>query len=349
MSNAFFNPYGHPVEAELPHPIATDKNWTEHYYFWAFDPAKEYGIYIHAGRLLSDSTIWRPVIQIFLPNEAFLVTTLHGRGGDLLGPGVGGLKLNCIDPHRTWSVHFDGVGYRTSRRELMQGPISERPVEPVRFSLLFDGAAPNYGEHPWGDTGVAKFHTEQISRVRGHIAHNGKVIPMEGVGARDHSTGPRDYASVVGDLWFQCLFEDGDAIMVQVVRFEAKSIQASYFYKAGAKEIEKLEILEHPLVPAWDAKPGQFCRDPIEDKEWRNFVIRLKRTNGEEIRLDCSLITACAVTLTSPLEEEHGTGRGLGLQMCECAAKVRWGQKVGYANRERSSRLSALTPPSDNK
>lgn len=345
MSNALFNPYGQPLEAELPHQIRSEENWTEHYYFWSFDPKTEYGIYIHAGRLVGDPKIWRPVIQIHMPDDEVLVVTLHGSDAcDNFGPGVGGFKLNCIDPHRTWSVHYDGVGYRTTRQALMKGLASEGPVEPIRFSLIFDGAAPNYGAHPWGDTGVAKFHTEQICKVRGHFAHRGKIIPVDGMGARDHSTGPRDYSKVVGDIWFQCLFEDGDAVMAQVVRFESKTTHASYYYKAGSKEAEPLEILEHPLVPEVDAKPGSLQRDPLEDKDWRNFTIRLKRPNGEEIKLEGELLQSCAVTLKPPMEEFHGTGEGPGLQMCECAAKVRWGDKIGYANRERSARLTVLSP-----
>ena len=253
-----FNQYGHPAEAELPHPIQDIKNWTEHYYFWAYDPDSEYGIYIHMGRILSDSTIFRPAIQIFLPNQQLLCATIHDRGGDRIGPGAGGLKLNCIEPHRSWSVHYDGVGARMSREEQTQQLLDNRSVEPIRFSLLFDGAAPNFGKHVWGDGGVATFHTEQICKVRGHIAHEGKIIHIEGVGARDHSTGPRDYAPVVGDIWFQCLFEDGDAIMVQVVNFDSLNINASYLYKAGSDAIEDLEILEHPIVPEKDYQAMRY-------------------------------------------------------------------------------------------
>jgi len=348
MKYELFNQFGHPIEVDLPLEIQSIENWTEHYYFWCYDPATEYGIYIHMGRLLPDSTIWRPVVQIFLPGQQSLCTTIHGRGEDGIGPGAAPLKLNCIEPHRSWSIHFDGVGARASRNELMNGAIDDRPVEPIRFSLLFDGAAPNFGKHIWGDGGVATFHTEQICKVRGHIAHEGRIIHFDGVGARDHSAGPRDYAPVVGDIWFQCLFEDGDAIMVQVVHFEKLNIKASYYYPAGSDAIEDLEILEHPTVAATDSPPGLLARDPLADKE-SEFVIRLARANGEEIKLECTLLTACAVTLKSPLEEYHGTGTGAGLQMCECAARVKWGDKIGYANRERSTRLASLGPPASQR
>ena len=341
MKYELFNQFNHPVEVEFPHTPRDQKNWTEHYYFWFYDPQTKYGIYIHMARLVSDPSIWRPVVQIYLPDGDFLCSTSHGNIDTRTGPGAGPLKLNCIEPHRSWSVHFDGVGARATRDELMSGLIDDRPVEPIRFSLLFDGAAPNFGKHVWGnDSGVATFHTEQICKVRGHFVQDGKIVHVEGVGARDHSTGPRDYAPVIGDIWFQCLFEDGDAIMAQVVHFDAVKIKAAYYYKAGTDKIEDLEVLEHPTVAPAEGAP-LLNRDPLADAE-KDFILRLKRENGEEIKLEVSLITACAVTLKSPVEEYHGTGEGAGLQMAECAARVKWGDKIGYANRERSSRLTAL-------
>jgi len=320
MKYELFNQFGHPIEVDLPLEIQSIENWTEHYYFWCYDPATEYGIYIHMGRLLPDSTIWRPVVQIFLPGQQFLCTTIHGRGEDGIGPGAAPLKLNCIEPHRSWSIHFDGVGARASRNELMNGAIDDRPVEPIRFSLLFDGAAPNFGKHIWGDGGVATFHTEQICKVRGHIAHEGRIIHFDGVGARDHSAGPRDYAPVVGDIWFQCLFEDGDAIMVQVVHFEKLNIKASYYYPAGSDAIEDLEILEHPTVAATDAGQGRPAVPSVRDVRLR--VDRAAPSVRDVRRQADRRAPRGAYAMRSPPESYSG------FQLTDCTARLKASRSV---------------------
>jgi hypothetical protein len=340
-----FNQYGHPLESELPHEIQPVEAWTEHYYFWFYDPKIELGMYFHISRTLADRNMWRPVFVVFMPDQQFLCTTLHGNNGDRLGPGAGGLKVNCIEPHRSWSIHFDGVGARGSRAELMNGLLGARPAEPIRFSLFFDGAAPNFGKHVWGKSNVFSFHTEQIANVRGHICHDGKIIHVDGVGVRDHSSGPRHVAAIIGYIWFQCLFEDGDAIMVTVAHFEKQEVKSAYYYQSGADRNEELRIVEHPPVVGADSGKGTLNRDPLAD-EGREFVFRLARANGEEITLEGTMITSPAVTLTSPMNEYPGTGEGEGVQIAAGVAQVRWNKKIGYANRERASKLGFLTTPS---
>ena len=91
ISADLINPFKHDPKTELPHPIGTGDNWTEHYFFMGYDPDAAIGMNVHIGRLPADPTIWRAVVQMYLPGgEELLVAKYHGRDGDLRGPGAVG-------------------------------------------------------------------------------------------------------------------------------------------------------------------------------------------------------------------------------------------------------------------
>ena len=201
-----------------------------------------------------------------------------GRNGHPFGPGASPLKISCIEPLRYWSIEYDGVGQRVTRQELMADIIQDAPVEPIRFHLLFEAAGPVYGrsqDMPEGRS-VGNFHTEQIMKMRGHFHHRGKVFTVKGYGARDHSAGPRDYGPVIGDIWFQSQYENGDCLMVQIVRFTEAEVRSSYYYRADSGKLEIVEVLEHPFVDSKDQPPGSISRDPLADESIRNFEIKCR-------------------------------------------------------------------------
>lgn len=343
------NPFGHAPESEFPSAIVPAPNWTEHYFFQGFDFEQEMGVCIHMGRLVADPEIWRPTIQIYMPGQDLLVTTLHQRGGHPFGGGAVPLKVSCIEPFRLWSVEFDGVAQRVPRQQLMNSIVREAPVEPIRFHLLFEAAGPYYGRKKDMDDGrgVHSFHTEQVMTMRGHFQHRGKVIFVRGVGARDHSNGPRDYGTVIGDLWFQGMFENGDCVHMAVVRLYDTQIRSGYFYDAATKKIDLVEAVEHPFVEVADTPPASVARDPLSDPAVRNYEIVLRRPSGELMSIYGELVHSHAITYMSPMEEMNGTnddGQD-GLQMCEAPTMLRWKGMRGWGLRERTHRIRTLRPP----
>ncbi|MET0988052.1 MAG: hypothetical protein ABW034_21860 [Steroidobacteraceae bacterium] len=349
MNSEEINPFGHTVESELPHPIVHEPNWTEHYFFQGYDFDAELGICIHMGRLVADPTIWRPTIQVYLPNQELLIAKLHGRDGHPFGPGASPLKISCIEPFRLWSVEYDGVGARVHRSALMQSVVEDAPMEPVKFHLLFEAAGPIYGRKQDITEGrsVGRFHSEQICRMRGHFQRDGAISLIRGYGVRDHSSGPRDYGPVYGDCWFQTQYENGDAIMVQIVRFEQAEVKSSYLFNGATRKLEMLEIVEHPPVPDANTPQGKVGRDPLEDPHFKSYRIVLKRANGEQLTINGELKHAHAITYLSPMEELNGTSadRVDGLQMCECPTTLRRSDGVsGFGLYERTFRVGHLQP-----
>ena len=346
ITDELINPFKHDPQTELPHkPVGGVPNWTEHYFFYGYDPDAAIGMNVHIGRLPADPTIWRAVVQMYLPGgQDLFVAKHHGRDGDQRGPGAGPIKITCIEPLRQWTVDFDGAAFPTARSVLTREVLRDGPAEPVAFHMFFDAAGPLFGRTE--DLGEGRssstFHSEQICRMSGYFKYRGRYIQLNGMGVRDHSSGPRDYGPVVGDIWFHALFPSGRVVQTQVVRFEQMEYKTAYTFRADGTPLEMLEIVEHPHVNDRNAAPGSLCADPLSETA-RNCRIVLNGKHGREV-LDIELLHSHAITYFSPMEEFIGTAldRPDGVQMCEAPARVRCGGEVGMALRERVARTGTL-------
>ena len=348
MNKFNVNPFNYSYNEEFPREIVNEKNWTEHYFFQGYDFESQYGVCIHIGRLVDDPQIWRSTLQIYLPDQQLLTTILWGRDSHIFGPGAGPLKISCVEPFNLWTIAFDGVAQRVTREALMQDIIEDAPVEPIRFNLLFEAVGPLFGrkKEQAEAKAVGTFHTEQIVRMRGHFQHRGALFTVSGHGARDHSAGPRDYGPVIGDVWFQSHYENGDCLMVQVVRFDDGELRNSYYFDAASREVEMLDIIDHPFVATADTAQGSVARDPLADPSVRHFEFRLRRKDGRDLHVKGELVHSHAISYMSPMEELNGTlsdGRD-GIQMCESPARVEMNGVPGWALRERALRVRCLQP-----
>ena len=323
------------------------KYWTEHYYFFGYDINEQLGMCVHIGRLPAEPTIWRAVLQIYLPGgEELLVAKYHGRDGHARGPGAGPLKITCVEPFQIFTVEFDGAAFPTTRQIITREVVRDGVAEPVSFHMVFDAAAPIFGrdEDLVDGRSSSTFHSEQIMHMRGVINYRGKQVALQGAGTRDHSSGHRDYGPVVADIWFQGLFDNGDTVQTQVVRFEEAEYKTAYLFHDGEQEM--CELLVHPHVNTIDSPPQSLCSDPLSE-DARNFEIVMQSKRGREV-IEVELMHAHAITYLHPVEELIGTtlDHPDGVQMCECPARIRWNGMEGVACRERVARTGTLFAPS---
>jgi hypothetical protein len=343
IADDLINPFNHSPSTEFPHPIQNMPNWTEHYFFWGYDISSGHGMCVHIGRLPADPSIWRAVIQVYLPGEELLVAKYHGRDGDERGAGAGPFKLTCLEPFRLWTAEFDGAMFATTRRDLASGLLVDCPAEPISFRMVLEAAGPYYGPNEAIVEGRSSdsFHTEQVLHMHGEMAYRGKNISLKGVGVRDHSAGSRDYGPVVSDMWIHALFPSGKLIHAQIVRFEEAEIRAAYIYRNDGQPIEQVEILEHPVVNTLDTKHKSIPADPLNEDDGR-FRLVLGTSSGEEV-IEGRLLHSHFITYASPMEEFIGTAYAPGgIQMCEAPAEVRCGGEVGVGLRERVARVETL-------
>jgi len=345
LDDNLLNPFNLDPSREFPHAIQVAPNWTEHYFFYGYDPIERHGMCVHIGRLPADPTIWRAVIQVYLPGEELLVAKYHGRDGDSRGAGAGPFKLTCIEPMRSWSAVFDGAMHATTRTELAKGVLADCPAEPISFHMLFEAAGPYYGpsesDHTDDGRSSGSFHTEQILKLRGEMRYRGKTIKLNGVGARDHSSGTRDYGPVISDMWIQGLFPSGKLFHAHIVRYDGAEIVGAYIFRNDGSPIEQVEILEHPPVNTSDAPLGKLPSDPLKVNNG-NYRLVLGTKDGKE-EYEIQMLHSHIITYRGPMEELIGTDfTPGGVQMCEAPAIFRCNGEEGFGLYERVARTETL-------
>jgi hypothetical protein len=345
IPEALLNPYDHPPESDLPHPIRTMPKWTEHYFFYGYDSAEQFGMCVHIGRLPETPEVWRSVLQIYLPGEELLVLKSFG-SGDRRGPHAGPLRISCVEPFRTWVVDFDGPAFVTNRTILTREVLRDGPAEVARFHMVFEAAGPLHalttGKELTAEMSAASFHTSQVLHMRGDAEYRGRKIRLHGMGVRDHSEGPSDYGPVYGDLWFQGLFPSGKIIHIAHVAFEGFDYKSGYVFRGDGSPLETVTAIELPYVHTHGAPEKTIDVDPVAGSD-RTFRIVLETTSGREV-VEGELLHTHAITYLAPMEEWIGTAldRRGAVQMCEAPCRVQCNGESGFGLRERVARTEAL-------
>lgn len=345
ISDELLNPRGLGIEADLPHQIADVPNWTEHYVFFGYDPDEGFGIFLHIGRQPEAPDIWRSVLQVYLPGDELLVLKTYGAGDDR-GPGAGALKCTCIDPFRTWTVNFDGMAFRTTRQSLTHELFRDGAAEYLKFDMVYEAAGPFHtllpGRELTDKMTAATFHSSQVMHLRGTAEYRGKTITLSGMGARDHSDGPRDYGPVWGDMWCHMLFPSGKVIHVQEVAFEEYIYQSGYIFRGDGSPMEEIQILEAPPSPSWKTPEHSIDPDPVAGSDHRFRAVI--RTKGGDETIEGELLTTHAITYATVMEEFIGTALDLrgGIQMCDAPMRLWCNGEEGLGLRERAARTELL-------
>jgi len=339
------NPYGLAPELDFPLKPVDEKNWTEHYVFFGYDPQQQFGMFLHVGRLVEAPHIWRSVMQIYLPGEELLVAKTYGEG-DSRGPAAGPMRIQVVEPFQLWTVDFNGAAFSTNRRAITHEIMRDGRAELVKFHMVFEAAGPIHSLKPGKELTegmtVASYHTSQIIHMRGDAEYRGNKISLKGVGVRDHSCGPRNYGPVYGDNWSHCLFPSGMAIHVQEVAFENHVYQSGYIFWGDGSPMEEIEVLDMQHCCNPDTPPGSVEADPMRGPDAK-YHAKIRTSRGD-LQLEGELLHSHAITYFEVMEEFMGTALGErgGIQMCDAPMRVTCNGEVGYGLRERASRTEAL-------
>lgn len=119
-----------------------------------------------------------------------------------------------------WTMEFNGMMNKVSRASLSRDVLRDGVDERVQFHIFLDAAAPLAILRPsvMKDLKWSKHHTEQIHTMRGEFTYAGKTIALNGMGARDHSSGPRNSAGAIGAFWANILFDNGVVMNFNIAR-----------------------------------------------------------------------------------------------------------------------------------
>jgi hypothetical protein len=194
---------------DFAHPVEIDTAWSESYYFNAYDPVTDTGLFTRIGVRPNEGTM-DVGMSVWLPGTD--LATLHYirpqtsmTDSDL---SVGGVRYERVEPMRVWRLTCDADA-------IVRDLDRKREPRPTRLQLdlSFRALTPAVGSDGQGRSGtgasaetrntVGKGHLEQAGRVDGWITADGVRHDLrEGRGNRDKSWGPRRWGGPRMWRWF---------------------------------------------------------------------------------------------------------------------------------------------------
>jgi len=175
---------------DYAHGVEPDTAWSESYYFNAYDPATESGIFTRVGIRPNEGTM-DVGLSVWLPGgdlaEYRHVVECHEMPEAPLE--VGGVRYELLQPMRTWRLVAD---VEAAARRCSPSAEGRRPVA-ITLDATFEALTPAVGS----DGGAAasttgKGHLEQAGQWSGTLTVDGTPYVWTGArGNRDRSWGPR--------------------------------------------------------------------------------------------------------------------------------------------------------------
>lgn len=299
---------------DLAHAVEPDTAWSESYYFNAYDPPTDTGIFTRIGIRPHEGTIdvgfsaWLPGGELA---EYRFVGEQHEMIDTLLE--VGGVSYRMEEPIREWRVTAD---VEAIVRTLDTG--ETRPA-PLRAELAFHAIIPPIGvdaerrpERPEQEAtaqtaaSVGRGHLEQAGRWSGWLEVDGARHEWtDARGNRDKSWGPRRWGGPRMWRWFSINVGDDTHFGGIRIGTDAGDLHRGWVWTGG----------EHASIREWR------LRTELADDGLTQRVVHLtavdKRDRQHELRGD--------VLRVARLGPGTGTVVNEGLTRWECEGHVGYG------------------------
>lgn len=335
------NPFEVGPEVDLPQPTHPGiPHYSETMFFIAINPDSGATVFVHLGRTPGELEMWWAQTIVLLPDGVVIADRSYGRSSDPRGPGTGNLSVRCVEPLHRWELSFDGAGERTSSAETARRPIGAGEAVPMAFDLEFRAAAPvcDFARILGSDAfDWANSHQEQNLWSSGRLRVAGEEFDLTGVGFRDHSTGPRDFAVMGGDH-FVCLgFPKSRRTLHGLVAWARETEQVA-IRMAGIHEDGHYEILPHVEMT------GLIDHETASPRDLR---LELGRPSGAPIVLKGEVLHHFTITLGAPNVNVNGALLGRDDVLSSLSiSRYHWPDgEPGYGLTIRDYRPSALPSP----
>ncbi len=201
---------------DLAHPVEGDTAWSESYYFNAYDPKTDSGLFSRVGIRPNEGTmdvglsLWLPGGELgeyrWVVEQREMVDTVLE---------VGAVRYEMLEALQSWRLSMEG---EVRARPCVRGERTTHPV-PVVLDARFDAVTPAVGTDGQPSGGpksaeaqaaagtVGKGHLEQAGRWTGFLEVEGVRHEWHGAnGNRDRSWGPRRWGGPKMWRWFSINF-----------------------------------------------------------------------------------------------------------------------------------------------
>lgn len=312
-------------------PVAAQPNWSESLVIEVNDPVAGLAVWAHFSRIPAAPDIWECDLVVYDEDDSLLVSRSFCRAARPDEAG-GVLAMRCVRPGQAWTLSFDSMARRVGSADSLAAPVTDGAVEHLAVDLRFDALHPAWSAGGLMESATwASGHVEQAGRIHGKVVVRGRDAMVDGVGFRDHSYGPRDYAHLIGNTWATGVFPDGTVLLALAVWAEpAGSAPAQLgFYWDG----EALHELAHTGLAALGSPDG--------GPRHTRFVAAYP---GVELPVDVELIHRAGFTLQSPVGMSLGVtpDRDNLATVVESPAILRCGDKAAYGWYEQNLRRSQI-------
>jgi hypothetical protein len=233
---------------DFAHPVESDTAWSESYYFNAYDPVSDTGLFTRIGVRPNEGTldvglsVWLPgtelaVVRGVRPQPEMTDRDLH----------VEGVRYERIRPMKEWRITCDAE----ARVHDLAGRRAARMTR-LALDLTFLALTPAIGVDGQGRAGasaataasVGKGHLEQAGRWHGWIEADGaRHQAVEARGNRDKSWGPRRWGGPRMWRWFS--INIGDDLHFGGIRIgtEAGDLHRGWVWRDGeAASIRRWDV-----------------------------------------------------------------------------------------------------------
>ncbi|MHB1726051.1 MAG: DUF7064 domain-containing protein [Acidimicrobiales bacterium] len=214
-------------EHDYPHPVEPDSAWSESYYFNAYDPSSDTGLFTRIGIRPNEGTI-DCGLSVWLPDGGLAEYRHTVDQSEMVASplAVGGVRYELVDAMRCWRIVADvdasarqcrpatGSGEAGGPREAGRPGEATRPGH-VAVDAVFESLCPAVGSagqqrgvqlSPQASAATSttgKGHLEQAGRWTGSVIVDGTRHEWdEARGNRDRSWGPRRWEGSPMWRWF---------------------------------------------------------------------------------------------------------------------------------------------------
>jgi len=225
---------------DFMHPVEPDTAWSESYYFNAYDPASDTGIFTRIGIRPNEGTA-DASLSVWLPGQELAtiraVRPQHEMIDNVLE--VEGVRYECVAPMKEWHIQAE----QEARVQDLSGEGKRRKTN-VALDLRFHALIPAIGADGQSQKGsgasaetrksVGKGHLEQAGRWSGWVEVDGTRHDLrEARGNRDKSWGPRRWGGPRMWRWFS--INVGDDVHFGGIRIatEAGDLHRGWVWRDG--------------------------------------------------------------------------------------------------------------------
>jgi hypothetical protein len=268
-------------EDDYMHPLESATNFNESMYFNVFDRASNLGGWFRIANRPNEGK-GEMSCCVYLPDGriGFMFARPERRDNDAFDGG--GMKVTVVEPHKRLQVRYAGKLCVMANPQDMADParaFKTNPIVDAEIDLDFTGVSPMFGGEPVHADGrpieqkaeesFARGHTEQHTRGRGSIRIGDETFPIDGLGLRDHSWGPRYWQAIYWYRWLPMNFTEDFAMMVSITCRPGETPRAGGMVLRGG---EYVMIRDARLETVYDADQCQETFDVwarTDEREYR--------------------------------------------------------------------------------